>query len=125
MMRVESFKDDLQIPVTNGILSGKSFCELLKLAQEATEWALTANNRPNCTVTLSQITPKIWGGLIYFFEMATAFEGELLGINAFDQPGVESYKNYMYFKLGKPGLSPQIAAEIKKHPIKKNPKFII
>lgn len=125
MMRVESFKDDLKVPGSGGILSGRSFCELLKLAQEATEWALTANNRPNCTVVLSQITPGIWGGLIYFFEMATAFEGELLGVNAFDQPGVESYKNYMYLKLGKPGLSSDVAQEIKKHPIKKNPKFII
>jgi len=125
MMRVESFDDDLILPGTSGILSGMSFCELLKLAQEATQWALTANNRPNCTISLSRITPGIWGGLIYFFEMATAFEGELLGINTFDQPGVESYKNYMYFKLGKPGLSPLIAQEIKKHPIKKNPKFII
>ncbi|MFH0940393.1 MAG: hypothetical protein V1840_00870 [Candidatus Omnitrophota bacterium] len=125
MMRVESFKDDLKIPGSDGILSDRSFCELLKLAQEATEWALTANNRPNCTVALSQITPSIWGGLIYFFEMATAFEGELLGINAFDQPGVESYKNYMYFKLGKPGLSSDVAQEINKHLIKKNPKFII
>ena len=44
------------------------------------------------------------------------FEGELLNISAFDQPGVEGYKNYMYYKLRKPGIPKNIAEEIKKHP---------
>jgi len=125
MIRIDSFKEDLLVPASGGILAQKSFCELLTLAQEATEWALVRNNRPNCTIAMSEITPWTWGGLIYFFEMATAFEGELLNVNAFDQPGVESYKNYMYFKLGKPGLPESVAKEIKKYSVKRKPEFIL
>ncbi|MDD2679297.1 MAG: hypothetical protein PHO03_00640 [Candidatus Omnitrophica bacterium] len=124
-IRIEKFSREIKIPGTADILSGKSFAELLKLAQEATEWALVRSARPNCTVTLSQVSPYNWGALLFFFEMATAFEGELLNINAFDQPGVEGYKNYMYYKLGKPGISQDIANEIKNHPLVKNTKYIL
>jgi glucose-6-phosphate isomerase len=57
--------------------------------------------------------------------MATAYEGELLNINAFDQPGVEGYKNYMYFKMKKPGLPADIEREIKACPLVKKPRYII
>lgn len=125
MLRIERFKDDIRIPCDHSLLSGKSMAELLKLAQEATEWALVKDQRPNCTIILPEMTPAAWGGLIYFFEMATAFEGELLNVNAFDQPGVEGYKNYMYVKLRKPGISAAVAREIKKHPLKKKNRFIL
>jgi glucose-6-phosphate isomerase len=125
MIRVERFKNDLTVPAAGGILAGKALSELLSLAQEATEWALVRNQRPNCTISMSEITPWTWGGLLYFFEMATAFEGELLNINAFDQPGVESYKNYMYHKLGKPGMPEAVAKEIEKYPVKCDPKYIL
>jgi glucose-6-phosphate isomerase len=125
MIRLETFQDDLLVPSSKRILSQRSFSELLKLAQEATEWALVRNNRPNCTITLPEITPETWGSLLYFFEMATAFEGELLNVNAFDQPGVEGYKNYMYYKLQKPGISKAVALEIKKHLVKRLSRFIL
>ena len=124
-IRVERFKNDLKIPGKSDILSGKSFSELIKLAQEATEWALVREQRPNCTIIMPEITPFYWGGLLFFFEMATAFEGELLNVNAFDQPGVEGYKNYMYYKLGKPGIPAQITEEITRRPLIKNPKLIL
>jgi len=57
--------------------------------------------------------------------MATAFEGELLNINAFDQPGVEGYKNYMYYKLKKPGIPKEISEEIRKSPLLKNKAYIL
>ena len=97
----------------------------MHLAQEATEWALASENRPNCTIILPEVSAYNWGALLFFFEMATAFEGELLNINAYDQPGVEGYKNYMYYKLGKPGISQDIANEIKSHPLVKDPKYIL
>ncbi|NQU73617.1 MAG: hypothetical protein HQ547_02785 [Candidatus Omnitrophica bacterium] len=124
-IRVERFKEKIKIPGKNDILSSKSFSELIKLAQEGTEWALVRALRPNCRIIMPEVSPYYWGALIFFFEMATAFEGELLDVNAFDQPGVESYKNYMYYKLGKPGISKEISAEIKNNPIVKNPRFII
>jgi glucose-6-phosphate isomerase len=124
-IRVEKFNTDLKIPGAGDLLSGKSFSSLMHLAQEATEWALASENRPNCTIIMPEVSPYNWGALLFFFEMATAFEGELLNINAFDQPGVEGYKNYMYYKLGKPGISQDIANEIKSHPLLKNPDLIL
>jgi len=124
-IRVGKFSSEIKVPAGNGILSGRKFSELIGLAQEATEWALVRESRPNCTIILPEVSAYYWGALLYFFEMATAFEGELLGINAFDQPGVEGYKNYMYFKLGKPGLDESVAEEIKKNPLVKDARFIL
>jgi glucose-6-phosphate isomerase len=124
-IKVRNFKSDIKIPGSDDILSGKKFSELMQLAQEATEWALVQESRPNCTIIMPEVNPFYWGQLIFFFEMATAFEAELLNINAFDQPGVEGYKNYMYYRLGKTGLPSKIAQEIKAHPLRKEKKFII
>ena len=74
---------------------------------------------------MPEVSPYNWGALILFFEMATAFEGELLNINAFDQPGVEGYKNYMYYKLGKPGLAKEITEGIRNNPLVKKARFIL
>ncbi|MFH1191280.1 MAG: hypothetical protein V1670_03690 [Candidatus Omnitrophota bacterium] len=124
-IRIEQFRTDLKIPGAGDLLSGKSFSSLMHLALEATEWALVSQSRPNCTIIMSEVSAYNWGALLFFFEMATAFEGELQNVNAFDQPGVESYKNYMYYKLGKPGIAQSIAAEIKSKPLIKDPKYIL
>lgn len=124
-IRVEKFKNDIKIPKQNDLLSGRKFSELLKLAQEATEWALARESRPNCTIIMPEITPFYWGQLLFFFEMAVAFEGELLNVNAFDQPGVEGYKNYVYYKLRKPCISEAIAKEIRDNPLIKKEKLIL
>ncbi|MCX5699656.1 MAG: hypothetical protein NTX01_08320 [Candidatus Omnitrophica bacterium] len=124
-MRVEKFKTDLKIQGKGDLLSGKSFCQLMQLAQEATEWALVSQNRPNCAIIIPEVSAYNWGALLFFFQMATAFEGELLNVNAFDQPGVEGYKNYMYYKLGKPGIPQAVMEEIKNKPLIKNPEYIL
>ena len=124
-IRVERFKEDVKIPRGNDFLSGKRYSDLIKLAQEATEWALVRENRPNCAIIMPEITPFHWGELIFFFEMATAFEGELLNVNAFDQPGVQGYKDYMYSKLGKPGMPKSVERHIERHPLKKKARFIV
>lgn len=124
-IRVEKFKSDIKLEVKNDILSGRNFSELIGLAQEATEWALVRESRPNCTIIIPELNPSNWAGLLFFFEMATAFEGELLNINAFDQPGVEGYKNYMYYKLNKPGMSEEMVKEIKNNPLIKKSRFIL
>jgi len=124
-MRVEKFKTDLKIPGKGDLLSGKSFCQLMQLAQEATEWALVSQNRPNCAIIIPEVSAYNWGALLFFFQMATAFEGELLNVNAFDQPGVEGYKNYMYYKLGKPGIPQAVTEEIKSKPLIKNSEYIL
>ena len=74
---------------------------------------------------MPEISAYHWGALLFFFELATAFEGELLGVNAFDQPGVEGYKNYVYFKLNKQGMPAEISRAIKSNPLIKDEKYII
>lgn len=124
-IRVDKFISDIALPQNCGIISGKSYSGLLKLAQEATEWALVRQQRPNCTIILPEVSAYYWGGLLFFFELSIAFEGELLNINAFDQPGVEGYKNYMYVKLGKPGIAPEIRKNINSSPLIKKRRFLI
>lgn len=124
-IRIEEFRSRLKVPEKSDILSGKDFSELISRAQEATEWALVCSLRPNCAIILPKVTPYYWGALLFFFEMATAFEGELLNVNAFDQPGVEGYKNYMYYKLGKSGILQDIINNIINHPLKKEKRFIL
>ncbi len=124
-IRVEKFKTDLKVPGIGDLLSGRQYSQLMQLAQEATEWALVNEQRPNCTIIMPEVDAYHWGALLFFFEMATAFEGELLNVNAFDQPGVEGYKNYMYYKLGKPGIAPEIAGEIKSKPLIKKSEYLL
>ncbi len=124
-IKVERFKDDITVSGTGDILDGRPYSKLLAIAQEATEWALVRETRPNCTITIPEISPYYWGAILFFFEIATAFEGELLGVNAFDQPGVEGYKNYMYYKLGRGGIPEAISDNIKNNPLIKKNKYIL
>jgi glucose-6-phosphate isomerase len=124
-VRIEEFGQDISIPGSDSFLSGRRLGELLDLAQEATQWSLTRAQRPNCTISLPCLDAFNWAGLLFFFQMATAFEGELLNVNAFNQPGVESYKNYLYYKLNKPGISADIQKQIKAGALIKRKKFII
>ena len=68
---------------------------------------------PNILLTVPGRDECSLGGLIYFFEFACGLSGYLLGVNPFDQPGVEAYKNNMYALLGKPGYEKQ-KAELEK-----------
>lgn len=70
-----------------------TFGELMQIEKNATEASLTKNGRPNITILVDSVTEETLGQLFLLFEGATAFLGELMGINAFDQPGVELSKN--------------------------------
>jgi len=75
-------------------LAGKTLNQLFQAEEEATRRALTDRQRPNLSIVLPEITSYTIGQLIYFFELATAYAGELFGVNAFDQPAVELIKKY-------------------------------
>ncbi len=124
-IKVTNFNNDVALEKKGDFIHKRKLSKLIGLAQEATEWALTQENRPNCTITLPKLSPYYWAGLLFFFEKATAFEGELLNVNAYNQPGVESYKNYMYYKLNKPGISKEISKLINKRPLIRKTKYII
>ena len=90
-------------------LSGKSLNELLKAEEQATRSALTKAQRPNVTISLSEISPLTLGQLFFFFEMAVAYMAELMNVNAFDQPGAELAKVYTYGLMGHAGFESQKA----------------
>lgn len=106
---VDRFRCEVEIPkgfenlADAAFLGGQSFNKLIKSEQSATEYAVTKSGHMNKTVTLSEINPFTVGQLLYFFEMQTAYAGELLNINAFDQPGVEEGKKATYALMGKAG----------------------
>jgi len=85
-------------------LTGKTLDFVNKKAFEGTILAHTDGNVPNLVVQLPDLTPHTFGQLVYFFEIACGVSGYLLGVNPFDQPGVEAYKVNMFALLGKPGF---------------------
>ena len=91
-------------------LAGKTLDYVNEKAAEGTALAHTDGGVPNLTVTVPELTPYYFGQLVYFFEKACGISGYLLGVNPFDQPGVEAYKKNMFALLGKPGYEEQRAA---------------
>lgn len=84
-------------------LAGQSLAKLIDSERLATAAALTANGRPNCTITLDRVDEAGLGALLQFFEFQTAFMGELLNIDAFDQEGVELGKRFTFGLMGRAG----------------------
>ena len=71
---------------------------------EGTIEAHVSGGVPNIQITLEKLDEEAMGELIYFFELACGISGKILGVNPFDQPGVEAYKKNMFLLLGKPGV---------------------
>lgn len=88
-------------------LAGKTVDFINKSAMKGTKLAHTDGNVPNLVVKLPEQTEFYLGELFYFFEFACGVSGYILGVNPFDQPGVESYKKNMFALLGKPGFEKQ------------------
>ncbi|QGQ45260.1 glucose-6-phosphate isomerase [Metabacillus sediminilitoris] len=85
-------------------LAGKTMDEVNKKAFQGTVLAHVDGGVPNLVIELDELTEFTFGEMVYFFEKATAISGHLLGVNPFDQPGVEAYKTNMFALLGKPGF---------------------
>ena len=126
---VDEYRETITIPKTYGdmpslgFLGGVTHNQLIKVEQDATEYALTKAKRMNMTLTLPKVTAQTLGQLLYFFEVATAYAGELLNINAFDQPGVEEGKDATYAMFGRPGYEAK-KAELDAAPVK-DYRFVI
>lgn len=85
-------------------LAGRSLAELLEAERASTAAALTGNQRPNCTLSLAKLDEENLGAFLQFFMFQTAFLGELLDINAFDQEGVEMGKRFTFGLMNRPGF---------------------
>lgn len=84
-------------------LAGREIDEVNKNAMEGTMLAHTDGGIPNLILDIPTLDAYSFGSLVYFFEKACGISGYLLGVNPFDQPGVEAYKKNMFALLGKPG----------------------
>ena len=84
-------------------LVGKSLDFVNKKAMEGTIQAHVDGDVPNILITMQELNEETLGQLIYFFELACAMSGRILGVNPFNQPGVEKYKKNMFKLLKKPG----------------------
>jgi len=88
-------------------LTNQNMSVVNKKAMQGTILAHTEGGVPNIVLEMDEIDEKNYGYLVYFFEKACAISGYLLGVNPFNQPGVESYKKNMFALLGKPGYESQ------------------
>lgn len=106
-------KSDFTVPKDPQNADGLNFLADQKMSQinrsalEGTVLAHTEGGTPNILLELDEIHETSFGELVYFFEKACAISGYLLGVNPFDQPGVEAYKKNMFALLGKPGYESQ------------------
>ena len=97
---IESDRDNLD---GLNFIAGKSLDYVNKKATEGVILAHIDGGVPNLAVDIPEVTPYHLGYAFYFFEKACGVSGYLLGVNPFDQPGVEAYKKNMFALLGKPG----------------------
>jgi len=129
LMGVDNYRESIEIPKiyadmpSLGFLGGHTHNKLIQTEQMATEYALLKSKKLNMTITLPEVNEFTIGQILYFFEIATSFAGELLNINAFDQPGVEEGKDATYAMFGRPGYEEK-EKELKAAP-KKDSGFII
>lgn len=109
VIRIEKSDSDIKIKQEEddldglNYLAGKGLDYVNKKAMEGTIEAHVSGDVPNIIVEIPNITEETIGHLIYFFEKACAMSGMILGINPFNQPGVEEYKKNMFKLLKKPG----------------------
>jgi len=88
-------------------IAGKDVDFVNKKAMEGTLLAHNDGGVPNLVVSVLELNEYYFGSMVYFFEKACGISGYLLGVNPFDQPGVEAYKKNMFALLGKPGFEDQ------------------
>lgn len=93
-------------------LGGKKIDDVNKMAELGTMLAHVDGGVPNIKIEITKLDEYTLGALIYFFEKACGISGYMLGVNPFNQPGVEAYKKNMFALLGKPGYEKE-TAEIK------------
>ena len=116
VISVETPEKTLKVPFDEenldglNFLAGKRVDEVNKMAELGTMLAHVDGGVPNLKVSVPRLDAYYIGQLIYFFEKACGISGYLLGVNPFDQPGVEAYKKNMFALLDKPGYEAESEA---------------
>lgn len=120
ILSINSTKHNLKVPEDSenydelNFLAGKRIEEVNKMAELGTMLAHTDGNVPNIRIEVPALNTFYIGQLIYLFEIACAISGYMLGVNPFDQPGVEAYKKNMFALLKKPGFENETDAIYKR-----------
>ncbi|MHC4983950.1 MAG: glucose-6-phosphate isomerase [Planctomycetota bacterium] len=118
-LEVLKHPSDIKVPDCFADTPGLSYLrkarlsKLINAEKLATEYALAASNRPSVTIRFDEITPAAIGEFIYLYEFTTSLIGELLNINAYDQPAVELGKQATFALMGREGYG-TVASEIEK-----------
>lgn len=107
--RLEVPADEANLDGLN-FLAGKRVDEVNKMAELGTQIAHVDGGVPNLRIVIPSLNEENIGGLLYFFEIACGISGYLLGVNPFNQPGVEAYKKNMFALLNKPGYEEESKA---------------
>jgi glucose-6-phosphate isomerase len=107
-VEVDDFGADVEIPAGLGVenlkyLEGASLAKLLNAEKRATEYALLDSGRPNFTIRFPRIDEAHVGEFIWLWQMTTAYAGLMLGVNAYDQPAVETGKQATFGLMGRAG----------------------
>ncbi len=129
-IRSEEHGEDLTVPKSYedlesvSYLGGTTLGALVDMEQQGTEIALAQAGRMTATITCPRLNPFVLGELIYLFEMETAVMGGLLGVNAFDQPGVEEVKQLTYGLAGRPGYEAK-RAEVQRWVARKEARYVL
>ena len=116
VVSVKQMKHELTIPADEenldglNFLAGKRIDAVNKMAELGTQIAHVDGGVPNLKVEMPAVTEYYIGQLVYFFEKACGISGYMLGVNPFDQPGVEAYKKNMFALLDKPGYEAESKA---------------
>ncbi len=115
VLNVEKVREEIKIEEAASDLDGLNYLAgetmdfVNKKAFQGTMLAHTDGGVPNLIVNIPELNEYHFGYLVYFFEKAVGISGYLLGVNPFDQPGVEAYKKNMFALLGKPGFEKEKA----------------
>ena len=129
-LRVEDHVTTADIPAAYqdlesvGYLGGRELGELLNAEQRATELALGKRGRPSLTLGLPAVNAFTLGQILYLFEWATLAVADLIGVDAFGQPGVEEGKRLAYGLMGRGGFETR-REEVEEWLARKNPQFIL
>jgi glucose-6-phosphate isomerase len=109
-LEVADFNDATTIPAGLGVdalryLEGKKMTDLLNAEKRATEYALVESERPNLTIRIPAVNERTVGAFIMLWQVATAYAGLMLGIDAYDQPAVETGKKATFGLMGREGYA--------------------
>lgn len=116
VISVEKTQHDFVVPADEqnldglNFLAGKHVDEVNKMAELGTQLAHVDGGVPNMRIVMPALTERYIGQLLYFFEKACGISGYVLGVNPFNQPGVEAYKKNMFALLNKPGYEEESKA---------------